>query len=124
MNREIKFRGKRIDNGKWAYGYVRLQPKTGRTIIEWLGEDDMLTFCVVDPETVGQFTGLRDDNGKEIYEGDIINFGAQLGSKNEVKFLEINAGFLVKDKYGDWKWLYDIVGSTNCKIIGNIFEEK
>ena len=76
----------------------------------------------VDTETVGQFTGLTDDNGKKIFEGDIINFGSQYGSISDVKYIENNAGFLIKDRWGDWNWLYNVVKSTNCKLVGNIYD--
>ena len=66
MNRTIKFRGKRIDNGQWVYGF--LADSYYINDVNWVD----LSSIEIDPETVGQFTGLLDKNESEIYEGDII----------------------------------------------------
>lgn len=72
--REILFRAKRLDTGKWAFGHY-FANDNGTFIFAWprhvnfLGEDVMVK---VDPETVGQYIGIEDGQGQRIFEGDLI----------------------------------------------------
>ena len=112
--RPIKFRGQRADDGKWVYGGVE---QNSITIIY----DDTLPYDnenLVYKETVGQFTGLYDKNGKEIYEGDLVVYYASGFARIEF----VAGGFhIIQEEYG-----FDFMGQmlATIEVIGNIFDNK
>ena len=129
--RTIKFRGKRVDNGEWIYGYGYVKDYfndnefiaiTGDPIFQHM---DMIR---VEHETVGQFTGLYDKNGTEIYEGDIINCNYDDIEVWDTPSLRITitscveyigSSFMIEKVY-----YLDYLNSDALEVIGNIHDNK
>ena len=112
--REILFRGKRIDNGQWIEGDLIHSPD-GRAAIS---TDDYL--LEVKSETVCQYTGLKDRNGRKIFEEDIVK--SDLDKIGKIAFNESHMAFTILEKEESRYYYVEKCDGNHIEIIGNIFD--
>lgn len=121
--REILFRGKRVDNGEWTEGDLiqsrdktYIHPKANSFRVSETGLSKLIVLREVYPETVGEYTGLTDKNGKKIFEGDFIRSNSGRGY---IEYYPNDCAFDVVDDHG-FLWL--ISEMSNIEVIGNIHD--
>ena len=123
--REILFRGKRVDNREWVYGLFA-RCKVGNLILPCIQRErendsgDYIEAIIVNGNTLGQYTGIKDKNGKGIYEGDIIRF---IKENCLVNFVENDCAFRIEVD-GRISTALRKAHSKDYEVIGNIHDEE
>ena len=129
MNREIIFRGKRLDNNEWLYGSHFTDSGEDYIIPQNLfGINDYEEYQI-DQNTIGQYTGMKDKNGKKVFEGDIVHVcdddGIDIGV---VKYNEDFGKYIVVYSQVSGNW-FDFEGTDGeflaifcSEVIGNIYD--
>lgn len=136
--REILFRGRSVDTDEWVYGSFCMDAleQVGHPIevngfIRWYDiENKKVLVCEVERETVGQYTGLCDKNGKKIFEGDVLShyinwLGRRVNGVCEYDDKEQAAWmcrFVDESENEATGFLADWVDNNGCEIIGNIHD--
>ena len=128
--REILFRGKRIDNGEWVEGYYYKAKycRTDDELCDYITVphpkeyNEPSSHYIVDPDTVGQYTGLKDRNGTKIFEGDIVKrVWLDKTSVYQIVYDNGLASFIGQAGMEFTTFDYD---SEEFEVIGNIYDNK
>lgn len=124
LKREILFRGKRIGDGKWVYGYYyqKQNPfsEDGIPVKHFISE--LAPFgAQIDPTSVGQYTGLKDKNGNMIFEGDVVHCGNNYVGYNQIEVVAYVGGGFNPFAVPGWECT---PRPDDVIVIGNIYDNK
>lgn len=130
--REILFRGKRVDDGEWVCGNSIIMLNNSEADKPYdmaIFDEHWQLWQTVDLETVGQYTGLKDKNGKKIFEGDIVQYQPNYMSEPIYSVVEYCADKYNYPAFDLKKHDYEANGlqcaheeGIGCEVIGNIFD--